>query len=189
MRSRLTSIILGILFLTATVARADKVRSDRDCTVKFSDYKTFMWSREPESDDAFMNERIIAAVNGQLRVRGLELVNTNADITIDADFDTEERHTWQTYYDGPGWGGGWGWGPAWGDGWGWGWGGGGWATTTEQTYEVGTITVSLYDARSRKLVWQGVGIDTVPFKSEKRAKSAYKQIEKMFRNYPPVSRE
>lgn len=170
MRSPRISLVLGLLFLMAGIARADKVTADYDHTVDFSKFKTFMWIHEPEAQDPFMKDRIKAAVNGQLQARGLRLVGDGADLGVGAELATEEKHTWETYYSGSGWG----------------WGGG-WATTTERTYQVGTLTVDLFDTRTKKLVWQGVAVDTMSRHPEKRIRDSNKEIEKMFREFPPFS--
>jgi Domain of unknown function (DUF4136) len=184
MRSQKVFVMLGLAMLVAAGARADKVSADYDHRVNFSKYKTFMWVREPEPKDPFLKERIMRSVDIELRARGLRPAAEGADLAVGANFVTEEKHSWETYYSGPGWGPGWGWG--WGPGWGWGYGwGDGWAETTERTYEVGTLTVELFDANSRKAVWQGVGTDTVSSKPQKRTKEVEKQIAKMFRKFPP----
>jgi len=162
--------MLGIVFLTAIVAFADKVTSDWDHTVNFSKYKTFMWIDKPQTDEPFMQDRIMAAVNAQLTLRGLRLVSDGADLAIGANLATEQKHTWETYYSGSGWG--------WGSGW---------STTEERTYEVGTLTVDLFDAATKKLVWQGVSVDTLSRKPEHRTRDYDKSIEKMFRGFPPFS--
>ena len=170
MRSPKITLVLGLLFLVAGVARADKVTADYDHSVDFSKFKTFMWIHEPEAQDPFMKDRIKRAVNEQLQARGLRLVGDGADLGIGAELATEEKHTLETYYSGSGWG----------------WGGG-WATTTERTYQVGTLTVDLFDTRTKKLVWQGVAVDTLSRHPEKRIRDNNKEIEKMFREFPPYS--
>ena len=134
MRSPKISLVLGLLFLVAGVARADKVTADYDHSVDFSKFKTFMWIHEPEAQDPFMKDRIKRSVNEQLQARGLRLVGDGADLGIGAELATEEKHTLETYYSGSGWG----------------WGGG-WATTTERTYQVGTLTVDLFDTRTEEI--------------------------------------
>jgi Domain of unknown function (DUF4136) len=160
-------VMLGIAFLTATLARADKVTTDYDHNVNFAKYKTFMWIDEPQTEQPFMKDRIMAAVNRQLTNKGLRPVSDGADLAIGANLATEEKHTWETYYSGSGWD----------------WGGG-WSTTTEKTYQVGTLTVDLFDAQSKKLVWQGIGTDTLSRHPDKRTRDTDKQVEKMFRDYP-----
>jgi len=164
------SVVLGILFLTSIVALADKVTTDWDHRVNFSKYKTFMWIDKPQTDEPFMKDRIMAAVTGQLSFRGLRQVSSGAPLAIGAILATEQKHTWATYYSGSGWG----------------WDGG-WSTTQEKTYEVGTLTVDLFDAKSKKLVWQGVSVDTLSRKPEHRTRDYYESIEKMFKHFPPYS--
>jgi hypothetical protein len=164
--------MLGMMLSAAIVLRADKIRTDFDHSVNFSKFRTFMWIREPVTNEPFAAERIMKAVNFALTVRGLRQVTEGADLAIGANLASEEKHTWETYYSGSGWD----WGP-------------GWTTTVEKTYEVGTLTVDVFEARTKKIVWQGIGIDTIPSKAEKRIKDRDKQIEKMFREFPPFIRE
>jgi hypothetical protein len=161
------SVMLGLVLLLAVVARADRVTSDHDHTVNFAKYKTFMWIHPPEGGEPFMSQRIMDSVNAQLKFRGMCLVSEGADMAVGANLASEERHTWDTYYSGSDWG----------------WGGG-WATTEVRTYEVGTLTVDLFDAESHKIIWQGVGIDKISPKPEKETKDYNKQIEKMFKAFP-----
>jgi len=167
MRLRRVSIVLGLVILLAVAARADKVTSDFDHDIDFSKYKTFMWVQAPNTPDPFMQDRVMDAVNSQLNIRGLREVKEGADLAVGANMATEEKQTWETYYNGTDWG----WGPT-------------WSETTEKTYLVGTLTVDLFDARSHKIIWQGVGVDTLSSKPEKRTKENNKQIEKMFRYFP-----
>jgi Domain of unknown function (DUF4136) len=160
-------VLLGFVFLLAVTAHANRVTTDYDHTANFSKYKTFMWVHEPDTNEPFMKTRIVDFVNSQLKYRGLRQVSEGADLAIGANVATEEKHTWDTYYSG--------------DGWGW---GSGWSTTEMRTYEVGTITVDLFDAQSHKVVWQGVGVDKISTKPEKQTKDTNKQIEKMFRSFP-----
>jgi len=161
------SIVLGLVILLAVAARADKVTSDFDHNTNFSKYKTFMWVQAPNTTDPFMQDRIMEAVNSQLNIRGLREVKEGADLAVGANMVTEEKQAWETFYNGSDWG----WGP-------------GWSQTTETTYLVGTLTVDLFDACSHKIIWQGVGVDTVSSKPVKRTKDNNKQIEKMFRYFP-----
>jgi len=169
MRPTKIFVVLGILLLTTTALRADKVTFDYDHNVNFSKYRTFMWMQEPETPDPFMKDRIVRAVNAQLAARGLRQVTSKPDLVIGAGLTTEEKEVVDTYYTGGGWG----------------WDGGGWATTEVRTYIVGTLTVDLIDSRTRKVIWQGVATDKLSRKPEKRTKDSDKWIEKMFRGYPP----
>jgi Domain of unknown function (DUF4136) len=166
MRASKISFLLGSVLLLAIVAWADKIRTDYDHSVNFAKYKTFMWIHQGEIDQPFMRERIMNSVNAELTARGLRMVSDGADLAVNANLATEQRHTWETYYTG----GDWYWG--------------GWATTEMETYTVGTLTVDMFDAETHKLIWQGVGVDEVSDKPAKATKDYDKQIEKMFRKFP-----
>ena len=84
------------------------------------------------------------------------------------------QRTLNTFYDG--FGGGWRWG-----------GGFGTATTTVQTYEVGTVIVDVFDAHTKEAVWRGTSEKTLSSNPEKNAANLNKAIDKMFRNFPPSS--
>ena len=171
------------IFFAASFAFAGKIRVDYDHSVNFSKYRTFMWVEKPQTENPFMEERIVNAVNLQLQARGLEPVKTGADLGISVTSSTEQKEIVSTYYDGFG---GWGWGPGWG--WGWGWGGPGWATTYVDTYLEDTTVVDLIDIASEKRVWRGVSIGTISSKPEKATKKTAKRIAEMFEEYPGYAR-
>jgi hypothetical protein len=165
-------VTLAVILLTTITLVADKVTSDFDHAVDFSQFRTYMWIQEPNGAGPLMKNRIVSYVDNQLQIRGLRLVNDGADLAVGANVATELRHTWETYYSGDGWG----------------WGGSIWATTTEKTYEVGTLTVDLFDVQTKRLVWEGIATDTLSYKPAKQTKNYAKQVEKMFKGFPPVAR-
>src|SRR5215831_20849880 len=153
MRRVLVSVSLAIILLSSVGARADKVTSDYDHTVDFSKYRTFMWIEGSQVDEPFMKDRIMRSVTELLTSRGLRQVHDGADLAIGVHLATEEKHTWETYYSGSAWG----WGSS-------------WSTTEEKIYQVGTLTVDLFDTKTNKLVWQGVSTDTLSSRPEHRSK-------------------
>ena len=87
---------------------------------------------------------------------------------------TNEHRSLSTYYDN------------FGGGWGWRFGGGfGTATTTEETYTVGTLVIDLFDTTTKMLVWRGSASDTLSTKSQKNIKNLDKGVQKMFDHFPP----
>jgi hypothetical protein len=127
-----------------------------------------MWAKEPEPDDPFMKQRIINAVNSQLRAKGLES-SAHADLAIVANTSTQEVQTVNTYYSGGYWGGG-------------------WATTTVDTTLEGTLIVDIFDAKTQKPVWRGTTIHSISSKAEKASNKLQKEIQKMFEEFPPLRR-
>jgi hypothetical protein len=172
MRSSKIVITLGIMFVLAPMAaRADKVTASFNHAVDFSKYKTFMWIQKPEFQDPLGEERIVTAVNAQLVNKGLRQVSEGADFAVGANLATEQRHTRETCYDGSSWG--------WDS----------WSTTKMKTYEVGRLTVDLFDGHTRELAWEGVAEDEVSTDPIKRTSETFREIKKMFKGYPLKTRD
>lgn len=173
-RSRI-ALGFGLVMLTATLALAQKVTTDYNKSANFASYKTFMWIKEPKASDPLMRQRIVDDVNAALTARGLQLVTDHADLGIAAHSATKEERSLDTFYNG--FGGGWRWG-----------GGFGSATTTVDTYEVGTLVVDVFDAQTKQALWRGTSSKTLSDNPQKNADNLNKAVEKMFRKFPPSSR-
>src|SRR4051812_2786688 len=138
---------LGMLMLIAGMALA-KVTTDYDHDANFSKYQSFSWVREPRTKNPLMKDRIVEAINQELRAKGLRLVENGGSLDVAAHTATKEEKTLQSFYDGfPGWG--------------WNSRFGGTTTVTVDTYEVGTLVVDLFDSTTKQVVWRGVATDTV----------------------------
>ena len=170
----LFSMVIAILAATASAA---EVKTDYDRTAVFSHYKTYSWGKV-HTGDPLWTDRIKAAVASSLAAKGWTEVESGGDVSIMAMEMTEDHRTLNTYYDS--FGGGWGWRR---------WGGlgddFGQSTTTEETYQVGTLVVDLFDSNTRKLIWRGSASDTLSDKSNKNIKHLDRDVEKMFDRFPP----
>jgi hypothetical protein len=113
-------------------------------------------------------------VNAALTAKGWTQVESGGSVAIVAIETTQNQQTLNTFYDG--FGGGWGWrrGGGFGD-----------ATTTVDTYKVGTLVVDLFDAHNKTLLWRGSSSDTFSNKSDKNIKNLDKGVQKMFEHFPP----
>ena len=131
------SLGVGVMMLLAGAAFAQKVTTDHAKDANFGQYKTFMCIKEPKTSDPLKRQRIVDDVNSALSSKGLKPRTSDADLAIAAHASTQEERTLQTFYDG--FGGGWRWG-----------GGFGLATTTANTYDVGTLVVDLFETRADK---------------------------------------
>ena len=138
--------------------------------------KTFMWIKEPKTTNPLMRQRIVDDVNSALTAKGLKLVTSDADLCIAAHAATQEERTLNTFYDG------------FGGGWRWRGGGFGSATTTVNTYEVGTLVVDMFDAKTKEAIWRGTSSKTLSGNPEKNAENLNKAVVKMFKDFPPSSR-
>jgi len=164
---------VGIAMLFAAPLFAQQVKTDYDRNANFSQYKTYSWQKVQTQDPLWI-DRIKEAVNASLIAKGLRLVESGGDVALVAVEATQDQRTLNTFYDGMG--GGWRWR---------GFGGFEEATTTVDTYKVGTLVVDLFDAHTKTLIWRGSSSDTLSDKSDKNIKNLDKGVEKMFDHFPP----
>ncbi|HTC33135.1 MAG TPA: DUF4136 domain-containing protein [Bryobacteraceae bacterium] len=171
MKTQRTMIAFLGMVLFASASFAQQVKTDYDRAADFSQLKTYSWEKVQTQDPLWI-DRIKAAVNGALAAKGLTPVESGGDISIVAMEITQSHRTLNTFYDG--FGGGWRWGGGFGD-----------ATTTVDTYKVGTLVVDLFETNTKKLVWRGSASDTLSDKSDKNIKNLDKGVQKMFDHFPP----
>jgi Domain of unknown function (DUF4136) len=167
---------VGIVLLFASASFAQQVKTDYDRGADFSQFKTYTWEKVQTQDQLWV-DRIKEAVNTALAAKGLTPVESGGDMAIVAIEMTKNQQTLNTFYDG--FGGGWGWRR------GGGFGGFGDATTTTDTYKVGTLVVDMFDTHTKKLIWRGSASDTLSDKSDKNIKNLDKGVQKMFDHFPP----
>jgi Domain of unknown function (DUF4136) len=172
---RVVFALIAMMFLFAGESSAQQVKTDYDRAADFGQYKTYSWEQVKTQDPLFV-DRIKNSVNAALAAKGWTQVESGGDISIVAIEITRNQQTLNTIYDGLG--GGWGWRR-------FGGGGFGEATTTTETYKVGTLVVDLFDTKSKKLLWRGTSSDTLSNNSDKNIKNLDKGVEKMFKQFPP----
>jgi len=172
---RAVFVLMGIMVLVAAKSPAQQVKSDYDRNANFAQYKTYSWE-QVKTKDPLDVDRIKSAVNSALSAKGWTQVDSGGDVSIVAMEITQTQQTLNTFYNG--FGGGWGWRR-------FGGGGFGEATTTTDTYKVGTVVVDLFDTKSKQLIWRGSSSDTLSNNSDKNIKNLDKGVEKMFQHFPP----
>ena len=172
---RMVLILTGMMFVFAGRLSAQQVKTDYDRSANFAQYKTYSWEQVKTKDPLFV-DRIKSDVNAALAAKGWTQVDSGGDVSIVAMEMTRNQQTLNTFYDG--FGGGWRWR---------GFGGTGEATTTTETYRVGTLIVDLFDSKTKTLLWRGSSTDTLSNNSDKNIKNLDKGVEKMFKQFPPGS--
>jgi hypothetical protein len=170
-------VLTGLMLLFAGKASAQQVKTDYDRSANFTQYKTYSWE-QVKTQDPLDGDRIKTAVNAALAAKGWTQVDAGGDVSVMAVEITRDQQTLNTFYDG--FGGGWGWRR-------FGGGGFGHATTTTETYKVGTVLVDLFDTKTKQLIWRGTASDTLSNNSNKNIKNLDKGVEKMFKQFPPGS--
>ena len=59
------------------------------------------------------------------------------------------------------------------------------STTTVQTYKVGTLVVDMFEAGSKNLIWRAASHSALAGNPEKETKNLDKDVQKMFKQFPP----
>jgi hypothetical protein len=161
--------LIGVTLLMA------EIKTDYDHKADFKSYKTYSWIKVDAGNPLWV-DRIQQAVDEQLTSKGLTRQDSGADLAVTALGRTKKEQSYNTFYDGIG--GGWGW-RGFGDM------GMGTATTTVSETPIGTLTVDMFDAKSKKLVWRGTATETLSDKPEKNEKKLKSEVAKLFKSFPP----
>jgi hypothetical protein len=154
-------------------AFAADINTDYDHATNFSQYKTYSWIKV-QAGDSLWADRIQQDVDAQLAAKGWTKVAASGNASVSALETTQNQNTLETFYDG--FGGGWRWR---------GGGGMGMATTTTDVTKVGTVIVDVFDSQSKQLIWRGTESADLSGHSDKNAKSLVKNLETLFKHFPP----
>jgi len=176
MKFKMTIFALAILI--GPLATAQDVKTDYDKNFNFSQIHTFATKIGTAWGNPLSEQRAKDVVSKALVQKGWqEADETTADALVVIHGATQNKQSLNTFYSG---------GPYAGYGWGGGWGGGT-ATTTVSEYKVGTLVVDIFDAKTKKVIFRGVGQDELSDKPEKNEKKLQKGVEKIFKKFPPQS--
>jgi len=171
MNTRKAILTTIVVFVLTAASLAQQVKTDYDRDANFTKYKTFSFEKI-DTKDPLLVDRIKSAIGGTLTEKGLTQVESGGDISIVAVEMTNTQQRLDTFYNG--FGGGWRFGGRFGD-----------ATTTTETYQVGTLVVDMFDSSTKELLWRGSASNTLSNKSNTNIKNLDKGVQKMFKNYPP----
>jgi uncharacterized protein DUF4136 len=164
---------VGLTLLLAGALLAQHVKTDYDHNANFSQYKSYSWEKV-QTKDPLLVDRIKSAVNSALAAKGWTEVPSGGEVEVFAVETTRNQQTLDTFYNG------------FGGGRSRGFGGFGDATTTVETYTVGTLVVDLFDAKMEKLIWRSSSSDTLSDNADKNTKNLDKGVNKMFQHFPPT---
>jgi hypothetical protein len=168
------AVSIGVTLVLATVSFAQHVKTDYDHRANFAQYKTYSWEKV-QTQDPLLVDRIKSAVGSALAAKGWTEVPTGGDVEVFAIETTQDQQTLDTFYNGFGGGRRWGGFGRFGD-----------ATTTVETYKVGTLVIDLFEAKTEKLIWRSSSSDTLSDNAEKNTKNLNKAVDKMFQHFPPA---
>jgi hypothetical protein len=181
-----TAGVVIVIALLAAPAAAQKVHVDYDRDAVGKEFKSFAWAPTPETSLAkrspLMHSRIKNAIEYYITRTGAVEDDEHPDIYVTYHTDSEHRVSYDTSSFGYGYGPGWTWDPTWG-------GAMTTGTTTDHTYERGTLIVDIWDAREKKLVWRGSATAVVPQNPETGARLIDRMLEKMVAKYDKMRKK
>jgi hypothetical protein len=172
--------IAAALSFVGAAAFAQDVKTDFDKSANFGAIKTFSVKIGTSWNNQISEKRISDEIAQTLTEKGWKQVDANPDALVLLHGATEKQKNLNTFYSGMGGYGYRGWG---------GMGGMGSATTTVSEYLVGTLVVDIFDAKSKALMFRGTASDEISDKPEKNIKKVEKASQKMFKDFPPGSKE
>ena len=168
-----------MFFVFTGAAIAQDVSVDYDKAFDFKTLKTFAVKIGTSWGNPLSEGRAVTAFENELAKKGWTKTDPEtADALVMLHGATEQKKDVNTFYTGY-------------SGWGYyGWGGGmGSAHTSVHEYRVGTLVADIFDAKSKQLVFRGIGQDEISSKAEKNEKKLKKAAEKMFKKFPPKPEE
>lgn len=159
--------------LTMSSCSPFRVKSDYAQTANFSSYKTYKLRIDDLKLNDIDKDRVLNELSRQLQMKGLSSAGS-PDLII----NVKANHKKVTDINTTGPGGTWGWG----GGFGWGIG---MNRTWTSNYNEGAIIVDMIDARSNKLVWQGIGSGISVDRPKAKQKQIPQIVAEIMANYPP----
>lgn len=179
-------------FLFTSCGSGVSVTSDYDKSVDFTRYSTFEYYGWSDNSDQiltqFDKERIEKAFEQEFRNRGWNVVSSDGDAVVSLFIVVDKKTSYTSYTDHYNTGMysgmyspmyGYGYGPGYGTGF-----GSSTTTTTAKDYLVGTLIVDVFDAQTKKHIWQGIGKKTVSEKSSKRDERINTAVSEIMKEFP-----
>jgi hypothetical protein len=168
-----SAVFAACLLLMAGSVAAQDVKYNFMPGTDFSKFHTYKWVVVPNATypNQIVDTQIKDAINSQLSAKGLTSTDSDkADLYVAYQTSVDQQKQWNAY----GMGGGWRFG-------------GGMASATSSTIDVGTLVVDMYDPSTKQLVWTGRATKTLNPSSnqEKNQKNLNNAMAKLLKNYPP----
>jgi Domain of unknown function (DUF4136) len=165
--------LIGLMMCLSAATLAQDVTYNAAPGTDFSKFKTYKWVKieGAEVPDQIVDQQIKQAVDGQLATKGFTKTDSDsADLYVGYQISMSAEKQWNAY------GGGMGWRM-----------GGGMATATSQTIQIGTLAFDAYDQAGKQLVWRGSATKTLnpPKDPEKKQKNLDKAVAKLLKDFPP----
>ena len=174
----LRAVITASLLMIPALAAAQDVKIDFDKAYDFSPVKTYSLAIGTTWGNDLSQRRVLTEIEEAISAKGWKKVAENPNVVVVLHGATSTKRNVNTFYSGMGGGyGGYRYG---------GFGGMGSASTTVSEYQVGTLVVDIFDAKSKNLVFRGTAEDEISDNPDKNKNRLEKAATKLFKNFPPT---
>ena len=176
------SCILILAFVAWSCEPALKVTSDYDKSANFQQYKTFKMNLSDEAHEsisALNKERVYAAVKAEMLKRNY-MESENADLIVHTASIFKDKQSMTAHTSSYGYGGyyrPYGWGGAMGVS--------SYTTYDVQNYKDGSLIIDIIDAKTQKLIWEGVGNKEIDSPAKDPEKAINEAVATIMSNFPP----
>ena len=171
---KLSTFAICIATLSVSACSSKNVNIDFDDSYSFAGKSTYAWLEtaleRPASGDQ-VERRVRRSVDANLADRGFRLVPIEqADLIVSYQASAADQRVYDTYGYGTGR-----------------WSGYESTTSTERVYTEGSLTIDIFDAEKKELIWRGNAVETVdPSASpDERDELVTKAVANMFDGFPP----
>ena len=173
---KLSTFAICVAALSVSACSSKNVNIDFDDSYSFAGKSTYAWleraPERPESGDQ-LDRRVRRSVDTNLADRGFRLVPIEqAELIVAYQASAADQQVYDTY----------------------GYGTGRWTgyedtTTTERVYTEGSLTIDIFDADKKELIWRGNAVETIdPGASpDERDELVGKAVSDLFDKFPPGS--
>lgn len=165
--------IVIVLTLVASGAAGQDVKTNAMPGVNFSNFHTYKWVEIPGAThpNQIADQEIKQSIDSQLASKGLTKTDgENADLYVGYQVAVDQEKQWTAYGTGGGWRMG-----------------GGMATATQSTINVGSLVLDMYDPATKELVWTGTATKALnpSSKQSKNEEHLNKAMAKLLKDFPP----
>jgi len=143
---QLAVLIALILFMCGAVLAQD-VTYNSAPGIDFSQFKTYKWVKVEgaEYPDQILDTQIKQSIDSQLAAKGFTKTDSDtANLFVAYQVSISQEKQWNAYGGGVGWRMG-----------------GGMASATSSTLQVGTLAFDVYDQAGKQLIWKGTATKTL----------------------------
>lgn len=174
--TELVALAALIVFACASALAQDVTYNSAPGT-DFSKFKTYKWVQVQgvPYPDQILDAQIKQSIDSQLASKGFTKNDSDtADLFVVYQISISQERQWNAYGGGVGWRMG-----------------GGMATATSTTLQIGTLAFDVYDQAGKQLIWKGTATKTLnpPKDPDKKQKNLDKAVAKLLKDFPPPAKK